>query len=258
MTQLHPPLSVITASYEGWLVPRVDDFPPSGFAPSEASDKISDRRTDPESEISREGSTPEDQAPPSWLKDLIHRQVQARPEQRSASTGDLVLFSLPAAGSMPDDGLPLLALLDEERGGYWSGWLVGAHPDYAGSQDLIIDRDLLEDARDPAPLAAMVQTWNRIRLPIVSTVPVLHRLTDSAMTIVRSLALAGLDMDNAPAPGQMMTRTIEGRRVVTGTSYGKHDPRDGYLLLSRELARLLSEPRLERDERELGDGQAGD
>ncbi|AKS41372.1 hypothetical protein [Wenzhouxiangella marina] len=246
MTQLHPSLSVIEDAYANWLgEPReqaMEPESPSGSTHSAEAPSALDQA----------------HAPPSWLADAIRRHVATRPEARTPACGDIALFNPGECASGQNDGLPLLVLLDEQRGHYWSGFLVGAHADYAGSQDLIIESSLLIEHQDPVPMAAMVQTWNRVHLPIDATVPVIHRVTPEAMAAVRALSLSGFDSENSPAPGRMQLRRIAGHTVVTGTPYGKHDPRDGYLLLSRALAQTLSEPRLERNDRELGDGEAGD
>jgi hypothetical protein len=190
-----------------------------------------------------------------WLSDLVRRHVAAQPRQSEPAVGDLVVLSPEATPNDADDSLPLVMLLDEKRRNHWFGWLVGAHADYAGSQDLVLDRSLLGDGKDPAPLAAFVQTWNRVHRSIRSPATILHRLTPEAMAAVRELALAGIDHEVAPSPGRMHSREVAGQSVMTGTPYGRHDPRDGYLLLVRELAAMVSEPQLDRRDREYGDDE---
>ena len=240
MTRLHPSISSIERGYRHWL--GLDAGVGADSRPASSDESAPDLNQDKV-------------MPPQWIADLIQRHVAARPKQARPATGDLVVLSREASDESVDDGLPLLMLLDEQRRGHWFGWLVGAHPDYAGSQDLVLESALLTDQRDPAPLAGMVQTWNRIHLELDSSVPVLHRLTDEAMAAVREMAVSGIEDDVAPRPGRMHLRQVAGISVITGTPYGKHDPRDDYLLLCRELAEMASQPLLEREDREYGDGE---
>lgn len=239
MTRLHPTIESIERSYRAWLEPAVE--------PSAKDEPPRDEQSP---------DTSGQKAPmPPWISDLIRRQVAARPESAEPAVGDLVVLSPDPAENYDDDSLPLVMLLDEQRHGHWFGWLVGAHADYAGSQDLMLDRALLTDERDPAPIAAFVQTWNRVHRPIDSPAPVLHRLTPEAMAAVRELSLAGIETEVEPSPGRMHMREVAGRHLMTGTPYGRHDPRDSYLLLARELAAMVSEPLLERRDREYGDDE---
>ncbi|NBD95309.1 MAG: hypothetical protein GVY11_02385 [Gammaproteobacteria bacterium] len=242
MTRLHPSIASIEHSYRAWLKPEPVSSEETAAAGEAGATEAGETRA----------------TPPSWVADLIRRQVAARPQPAAPAPGDLVVLSPGHAPENGEDGLPLVMLLDDHRGDYWSGWIVGAHPDYAGSQDLVLERALLADGRDPSPLAAMVQTWNRIHRHIDSSAQILHRLTDEAMAAVRELSLAGIEPDVSPQPGRMHLRRAAGLSVITGTPYGRHDPRDGYLLMSRELAAMVSEPLLERSDRERGDGEPDD
>jgi hypothetical protein len=237
MIQLHPTMESIKRSYRAWLEPAVE-APDDGRSPPLG---LQSSRVEP--------------TMPGWVSDLVRRQVAARPGSADPAEGDLVVLGADRGGDHADDSLPLVMLLDEKRGAHWFGWLVGAHADYAGSQDLILDRTLLKEGVDPAPLAAFVQTWNRVHRPIESPAQVLHRLTPEAMKAVRELSLAGIEADVTPSPGRMHLRQLADQAITTGTPYGRHDPRDGYLLLVRELAAMVSEPRLERKDREYGDDE---
>jgi hypothetical protein len=239
MTRLHPTIESIERSYRAWLEPAV--------VPSARDEAPADEQA-PDASVQKATMPP-------WISDLISRQVAARPESAEPAVGDLVVLSPEATADHGDDSLPLVMLLDEQRLGHWFGWLVGAHADYAGSQDLMLDRALMTDDRDPAPIAAFVQTWNRVHRPIDSPAPVLQRLTPEAMAAVRELSLAGIETEVEPSPGRMHSRVVAGQHWMTGTPYGRHDPRDGYLLLARELAAMVSEPLLERRDREYGDDE---
>jgi hypothetical protein len=239
MIRLHPTMDSIKRSYRAWLEPTVE---PSSEPEPPQDDNASDA-----------GSHQGPMSP--WLSDLVRRHVAAQPRQSEPAVGDLVILGPETAPSDADDSLPLVMLLDEKRRNHWFGWLVGAHADYAGSQDLILDRALLADDRDPAPIAAFVQCWNRVHRPIDSPARVLHRLTPEALAAVRELSMAGIEPGVSTAPGRMHLRHTATMSVVTGTPYGRHDPRDEYLLLSRELAAMLTEPLLERDDPEHGDDQ---
>lgn len=238
MTRLQPPIANIERSYRAWLEPDAD--PVAEDVPAGENPELSDRADPPPT-------------PPHWVADQIRRHVSARPEAREPAVGDLVVVSPETGADHADDSLPLVMLLDGQRGNRWSGWLVGEHPDYAGSQDLVLESALLADGRDPAPIAAFVQTWNRVHRHINAVAEVVHRLTPEAMAAVRELSLAGIEHGVTPTPGRMRLRRVAGMSVITGTPYGRHDPRDEYLLLSRELAAMVSEPLLERDDPEYGD-----
>lgn len=282
-TRLHPAIGSIKRSYRAWV---------------DRGSGLSGVPEEPAAGVSVPARPSGENTPPEWVANLIRRHSAARPERAEPAAGDLIVFSPAVRhgysdGNDPDhglddgldtrldarldnrldnrlvnndsehmtdadDSLPLVMLLDEQHGGHWSGWLVGAHPDYAGSQDLVLDSSLLVGGCDPAPLTAMVQTWNRVHREIDSAVEVVHRLNAEAMDAVRALSVAGIEPGVAPAPGRMHLRRVAGRSVVTGTPYGKHDPRDGYLLLCRELADRFSQPRLERGDREHGDGEPDD
>ena len=241
MTRLHPSIGSIKSSYRVWLKP---DAEPGGKELSAVA-----------------GEQPlvdwyhGEIEPPAWLADLIRRHVAAQPVSGAPSRGDVVVLSPEITVDTGEDGLPLVMLLDRHSGDYWSGWLVGAHADYAGSQDIVLEKASLEDGLEPAPLAAMVQTWNWVHLHLPAQVSVLHTLTGAAMDAVRAISLAGAEPDVAPAPGRMCLRQAGEVTVITGTPYGRDDPRDEYLLLSHELADALCEPSLERGDREYGDDE---
>lgn len=124
----------------------------------------------------------------------------------------------------------------------WRGWLMAAETDYA------TDRDILLEAEDEPydPIAAMVQTWNPVRLMTTPDSIYLGELSSGRLQAVAALArdvvADAADAGNA-APGALVTRlTSAGQRVLTGTPLGDpHDPRRGYRLLYHEVARRMCE-----------------
>jgi hypothetical protein len=230
MSVLHPPIESIERAYAAWL------------RPSERSE------TPGEQEL--QGTTwPAEIADskaslPDHIADAIRRQVESRSAVREPAAGDVVVLAAPDApgdtGEEPQN--PVAVLLDAQTEEGWTGWLVGAHVDYAGDRDLVLDASLIEGDSDPAPLAGMVMCWERVSVRLGDEVPVLHHLTDTALGAARELARAPGDPVVSPAPGRMTVREIADAVVVTGTPYLDDDPRTPYLQLARDLARRVSEP----------------
>jgi len=230
MTILHPAFDSIERGYAAWLRPGGESGPIEGQADSS-----------PEWPAEPAGSEPE---LPDHVADAIRRQVAARPEARTPAAGDLIVIPAPGLtdGEAVEPQNPVAILLDEPIEGGWSGWLVGAHVDYAGDRDLVLESTLIEGGADPAPIAGMVMCWDRVALALPGQVSVLHRLTDTALEAARSLERAGTDPGIAATPGRMTMREIGDAVVVTGTPYRDDDPRTPYLRLARDLARRVSEP----------------
>lgn len=230
MIILHPSIESIERAYAAWL------------RPTERPEAADDRGR---SDTVWPADVAESEFPlPHHVADAIRRQVASRPETREPAPGNVIVLPAPdASGDGPGEPQnPVAILLDERTASGWSGWLVGAHADYAGDRDLVLESALIAGGADPAPIAGMVMCWDRVAVQVSGEVAVLHRLTDAALDAARALERAESGPDVAPAPGHMTVREIGGTVVVTGTPYLDDDPRTPYLRLARELARRVSEP----------------
>ena len=238
MTLLHPAMESIARAYAAWLGKRA----------TESSDQEADQIDRIESEA---GIAPESDGPiPDLIYDVVARMVGAMPELREPQSGDLVVLPPPAdQDDAAEPQLPVAAVLDEGTGEHWSGWLVGAHTDYAGDRDLVLDASLIEGGKDPAPIAGMVLCWDRVSLNLPEKVEVIHHLTDAALEAIRALGGGSSVGGQRPEPGRMMQQEVAGQVVVTGTPYKHDDPRAEYLRLTRDLAHRLSEPEFDDTDR---------
>ena len=164
---------------------------------------------------------------------------------RAPQPGDLIVLPPPEEHAAEEPGHPVAMVLEDRTGSRWHGWLVGAHVDYAGDRDLVLEASLIEGGKDPAPIAGMVMCWDSVSLDLPAEVRVVHRLNSHAMQAIAALARGDLGTDAPlapPAPGRMCIREIDEVQVMTGTPYLRDDPRTPYLRLARELARRVSEP----------------
>lgn len=254
MNILHPPIESIQRGYAAWLtppvVPATSEQPPeresfdheiqgfaAGFAPAADTDVV-----DADIRASLEIAPTDDAALPAMVADAIDRQVAAQPVLRAPQPGDLIVLPPPAERAANEPGHPVAMVLDDRAGSRWHGWLVGAHVDYAGDRDLVLEASLIEGGKDPAPIAGMVMCWDSVSLDLPAEVRVVHRLNVQAMQAIAALARGDLGTDAPPAPGRMCIREIGEMQVMTGTPYLRDDPRTPYLRLARELARRVSEP----------------
>jgi hypothetical protein len=237
MTLLHPSFESIEAGYAAWLGRPVrsalaDDRP------------VVVRLPDPDLDLDPD---PAAAAVPHAVADAIRRQAAAPLSEAEPAAGDLVCLSVAidtTAGSRAEPQYPVVVVLDRadpSDGARWTGWLVGAHADYAGDRDLVLDARALGGA-DPAPAVGMVLCWASVSVRLGGRVPVMHRLSDEALACVRALAAGAAPSTDAPAPGRMCTRRVDGRIALTGTPYTHNDPRTPYLELTRDLARAVSHP----------------
>lgn len=249
MNILQPPIESIERAYASWLgktpvASETADIGDELFAAGETEPSgLAGGDTSPVDSFSTDLSPADTSDLPDFVADAIRRQVQARPVVRVPQAGDIVVLTPPGAGGeSAEPQQPVAIALDEPAEAGWTGWLVGSHVDYAGDRDLVLDSSLLEDGIDPAPLAGMVLSWDRVALRLPAEVRVLHRLTPQAMDAVRALSRQVQPPETAPAPGRMCTRELADHVVVTGTPYLRDDPRAGYLRLARELARRISVP----------------
>lgn len=228
MIELMPPLSLIEKAYAGW------------FSHPETNETAEFLR--PGTVVMKTPFSGDPELPPEWIRSLIKRQVGVKAQQADPQAGDLIILRPPAPDQ--EESLPVIVALDSQERGCWQGWLVGAHVDYAGSQDLVLDSRSLQQAADPVPLAGMVQCWNPVRQQLNGPVTVLHRLHTDILEVIRKLAAQAHVSDVAPKPGHMIVRSIEGTPVLTGTPYALDDPRNDYLSLCRKLARQISDSEL--------------
>ena len=231
MILLQPPIETIERAYAAWL----------GKSTVEPVEADSDSELLNVAELKAAGFDTE--TLPDFVSDAIDRQLQARPILRAPQVGDLIVLAPPHGGDeCIEPQQPVAIVLDAPEDRCWTGWLVGSHIDYAGDRDLVVDATLLEKGIDPAPLAGMVMSWNRVALRLPAEAHVLHRLTPQALEAVRTLARQTQPPETAPAPGRMCTRELNDQVIVTGTPYLRDDPRTSYLRLTRELARRISVP----------------
>ena len=223
MIELHPSIDSIEAGYSTWL-----------GRPARAVEGTAESALD---------YKPSEGPVPHAVADAIRRQVRARPAEAEPAPGDLVGLGASAGDDAEPQYAVVVALdrVDPADPSRWFGWLVGAHTDYAGDRDLVLDPAAL-GGQDPAPAAGMVLCWSPVVLPLGPRVQVLHRLSVDALTCVRALAAGASPSQDAPAPGRMCTRRVDGTLVVTGTPYAHDDPRIPYLELARDLARAVSQP----------------
>ena len=136
-------------------------------------------------------------------------------------------------------------LLDrqDDSGAFWSGWLTTAEPDWAGWHDV-----LLEPGDEPSdPSVAVIQAWNRVRIPS-SQEPasrVLARLSTERMAAVRAVwdeSQKPTPLEIPPAPGRVALRdTADGHMVLTGTPLATNDPRHDHQTLYRDVGQRLIE-----------------
>ena len=255
MNLLHPPIDSITRGYAAWLTPHVpssEETPEresfgseiqgaaAGFAPSPDTDAV-----DADIPAPLEIAPADDASLPAIVADTIDRHVASQPELRPPQPGDLIVLPPPDEHAADEPGHPVAMLLEDRAGSRWHGWLVGAHVDYAGDRDLVLEASLIEGGKDPAPIAGMVLCWDSVSLALPAKVRVVHRLNSHAMQAIAALARGDFGTDAplaAPAPGRMCIREIGEAQVMTGTPYLRDDPRTPYLRLARELARRVSEP----------------
>ena len=173
------------------------------------------------------------------LLDLARRRQAARIHfsARSWEPGCVV---------MTQQGTTRLGVLldcQDESGTFWSGWLTTAEPDWAGWHDV-----LLEPGDGPSdPSVAVIQAWNRVRIPS-SQAPasrVLARLSTERMAAVRAVwdeSLNPTQLEARPAPGRVALRdTTNGHMVLTGTPLATDDPRHDHQTLYRDLGQRLIE-----------------
>lgn len=121
-------------------------------------------------------------------------------------------------------------------GNVWSGWIVCPETDYATDRDLVI-----EESDGPcAPQAAMIQTWNRVKVMLSGSEPILGRFSSARLGAVLALADHSSPPDEfvPPRPGKLGVWDLDpGQTVMTGTPLGdEDDPRHAYQDLYRRLA----------------------
>lgn len=243
MNRLHPDMATIARAYAPWLDQHVEQASAALSASTAASASIA-ADSEPVGLVgAADDASDSATAVPNFIADSIRRQVQAKPMLRAPQAGDLVLLRHPLAAHFAqqlDPVLPLVVALEAATDNGWSGWLVGAHSDYAGDRDLVLDASLLQQDIDPAPLAGMVMCWNRVQLQALPQVLVMHQLTPMAVQLISSVAAAEPPHQDTPVPGQLCRRQLLGHAFMTGSGYLRDDPRSNYLRLMQRLGRSLS------------------
>lgn len=173
------------------------------------------------------------------LLDLAQRRqaARARFRDRAWEPGCVVLVR------QGTSHLGVLLDLQDDSGKFWNGWLTTAEPDWAGWHDV-----LLEPGDQPTdPSVAVIQAWNRVRVPPPGgqTSNVLAHMSPQRLAAVRAVwseSLKPTTVDTEPMPGRVALRdTAEGHMVLTGTPLATDDPRQDHQSLYSELGRRLIE-----------------
>ena len=257
MNSLHPDMMTITRAYAPWLGQHGDELLSAAAGIDTGHDVGSESAllASADADLAAAADTGSTtSAPPDFIADTIRRQVQARPQLRAPQAGDVVLLQHPLMLNDCDNNLasalPLVVVLDNCSEQGWSGWLVGAHSDYAGDRDLVLDPSHLLGDVDPAPLAGMVMCWNRVQVPLFDECMVMHQLTPLALQIITTMAQHGAmpqdDQHSAGLPGRLCRRRVLGHTVMTGSPYLLDDPRTPYLRLMQLLGRGLADDAIAR------------
>lgn len=172
---------------------------------------------------------------PDWLRDRITRTTALRaPEVPVAGS----IWSLAYSGICRDQPIQgrIPILLDQPSAeGAWQGWLVGADPDYAATDDVILDAG----QQAISPLATVVQTWNPVTAIWDSQARYLGQVDDETLAAIRAVA-----QESTPAyppsgqPCRLDYREVAGAGfILTGDWLcNNQDPRWRYRELYRELA----------------------
>lgn len=123
----------------------------------------------------------------------------------------------------------------------WYGWMVAPDVDYAAYWDMVLEpRD---EPRDPR--AELAQGWNTVLIDTRGVGKVAGQLSGERLAALEALSDDFLDGaavgTKYAAPGELIERTLEGHRVVTGTPYGapESDPRLEYQSLYHTAAEPL-------------------
>lgn len=182
---------------------------------------------------------------PAFLLELVKRRVasQASFPPEPPAAGQIRRFaSIPGPHQQGRElGRTYGVLLGAGLGGQcWSGWIVAQEMDYATDRDLVLE----EDDGPFSPDAAMVQTWNPVRVHVRGDEAILGKLAPQRQAMVRLLAERTAEHDDfvAPRPGRIGAWDLDSQAVVvTGTPLGDEtDTRHGYQKLYRTLAAEIS------------------
>lgn len=220
-------------------------FPPLGLI---RNDLFGDEETSAErtpAEAASEASDAPTMEMPAFLLDLVQRRAasQAAFPPEPPAAGQIRRFANIPEPQQPgrELGRTFGVLLGAGLGGQcWSGWIVAQEADYATDRDLVLQ----EDDGPFSPDAAMVQTWNPVRVHVRGDEAILGKLSPQRQAVVRMLAERKADPDEfvAPRPGRIGAWDLDAENVVvTGTPVDDEtDPRHGYQRLYRTLATEVS------------------
>jgi hypothetical protein len=130
----------------------------------------------------------------------------------------------------------------------WAGWIAAPDTEYATAADVLLEPD--DEPFDP--FAAMVQTWNPVKISLPKNPRVLAMLTTARLDILRAVAAeeGRSTQEDAAHPGFVFLRgTDSGQPVLTGTPLGgQDDPRHAYQNLYLEfVSTLRSAPAAQAD-----------
>jgi hypothetical protein len=180
---------------------------------------------------------------PDFIRERIDRSVAAQGIRDTPLAPGVIVLVPASSDGTAANGLtsPMVFCLDAlkvRRDGMeeWTGWVCSPDVDYATDKDV-----LLEPEDEPFdPTAGMVQTWNALTLEVPQNAPVLAKLSDYRLNIVREVATEG-GATVPPAPGKIGLRaTQSGRSVLTGSRLnGPDDPRVAYQKLYADVAQSL-------------------
>ncbi len=102
----------------------------------------------------------------------------------------------------------------------WYGWMVAPDVDYASYWDMVLETR--DEPRDPR--AELAQAWNTLLVDTRGMGKVVGQLTAERLAALQALFddfVEGPSVGTGQAaPGELIVRTVEGHRVVTGTPYG--------------------------------------
>jgi hypothetical protein len=135
----------------------------------------------------------------------------------------------------------------------WYGWMVAPDVDYASYWDMVLETR--DEPRDPR--AELAQAWNTLLVDTRGMGKVVGQLTAERLAALQALFddfVEGPSVGTGQAaPGELIVRTVEGHRVVTGTPYGApdSDPRLEYQSLYHAAAQpVLQHARAALDDEE--------
>lgn len=163
-----------------------------------------------------------DTPPPDFLQLKFMQRSQARQQLtvESAKAGQIWRFD-----DLGNFESPVCVLLNRnEHESVWSGWIAAPETDYATDKDV-----LLESEDEPFdPLAAMIQTWNPVRVDMVYASRIQAKLTEDRLIAIREVAAGQVEHTASSRPAAPLV-TLSGRVILAGRPIqNDKDPRLEY------------------------------